>query len=153
METIPALLLLSAALVVIAALGLHALRLHRQVRRRHQEQARQQHIQEQQAADLRLSLRVIAQAMLDGQVDLSEGSLRLHTLLQGFALNCDTRHALAPFSVMAAALADQPLGAAREALTPARRQQLDQKRVALEAEHGDALRQAARHLLALLRVQ
>ncbi|MFP5383708.1 MAG: DUF2489 domain-containing protein [Gammaproteobacteria bacterium] len=153
METIPALLLLATALVVTGALGLYAFRLRQQVRLRKQAQAGQQRAHEQQAADLRLSLRVIAQAMLDGQVDLSEGSLRLHTLLQGFAMNCDTRHQLAAFSLMAAALADQPLGAARDTLTAAGRQRLDRERAALEAEHGESLRLAARQLLVLVRVQ
>lgn len=153
MDTIPALLLLAAALMVTGALALHALRLQQRVRLRRQAQAGQQRAHEQQVADLRLSLRVIAQAMLDGQVDLSEGSLRLHTLLQGFAMNCDTRHQLAAFSVMAAALADQPLGAARDTLTAAERQRLDRERAALEAEHGVSLRRAAEQLLVLLRVQ
>lgn len=153
MDTIPTLLLLVTALAVIGALGFHAFRLQQKVRLRQQVLAARQQAHEQQAADLRQSLRVIAQAMLDGQVDLSEGSLRLHTLLQGFALNCDTRHTLAAFSVMAAALADQPLGAARDKLTATERQRLDQERAAREAEHCAALRHAAEQLLTLLRAQ
>lgn len=153
MPTLPALALLVLALLAVALLGRYALAQWRQVRRQEQQRVARQQLREQQAQDLRLSLRVLAQALLDAQVDLSEGALRLHTLLQGFALDCDSRHRLHAFSALAAAIADQPLGAARRALPAGERNRLERQRLALEDEHREAVLAAARELLVLLRTQ
>ena len=153
MTVAAALTLLLLAIALTAGLAWFARRQWLAVREKEVAARERLAVRAAHEADLRLSLRVIAQAMLDGQCDPSEASLRIHTLLQGFRLDCDSRHALAAFSEHAAAIAHHPVGPARAALAPAERQRLDREREALEVHNSEALREAARRLLALLRAQ
>ncbi len=143
MSTLSLLLLLAGALVVMA-LALYALLLWRRVwaqRRNLAQAANQRH--ERLAGDLQ----ILAGSLLDGQLPLIEGAIRIKVLLDNYdtALSQDTRCQV--FHLLFEATAQVPTHANWKALDPSERRQHEKHFNELELQHKAAARTAARWLL------
>ncbi|MDX1367811.1 DUF2489 domain-containing protein [Pseudomonas sp.] len=143
MSTSTLLLLLAGALVV-TALALYALLLWRRVwaQRRDREQAEHQR-RERLAGDLQ----ILAGSLLDGQLPLIEGAIRIKVLLDNYdsALSRDTRCQV--FHLLFEATAQVPTHANWKALEQTERRQHEKHFNELELQHKAAARTAARWLL------
>ena len=137
-------LLLIGALAIIAALVAYALWLWRQVWRRQRQQAqlaRQQH--ERLGADLR----ILASSLLDGQLPMIEGAIRIKVLIDNYDSRLSQSDHSAVFHTLYTATQDVPTHAAWKALSNEEREHYRSRFSALEREHGEALRSAAKWLL------
>ncbi|WP_372876041.1 DUF2489 domain-containing protein [Pseudomonas sp.] len=143
MSTLNLLLLLAGALVV-TALALYALLLWRRVwaQRRNLAQAESQR-RERLAGDLH----ILAGSLLDGQLPLIEGAIRIKVLLDNYdtALSQDTRCQV--FHLLFEATAQVPTHANWKALEQPERRQHEKHFNELELQHKAAARTAARWLL------
>ena len=136
--------LLLVAAILVAALALYALHLWRRVwtqQRRQREQAATQ--RERLANDLR----ILAGSLLEGQLPLIEGAIRIKVLLDNYdiALSQDTRCQV--FHLLFDATAQVPTHAHWKALEKNQRRQHEKRFSELELQHKAAARQAARWLL------
>ena len=143
MSTLNLLLLLAGALVV-TALALYALLLWRRVwaQRRNLAQAESQR-RERLAGDLH----ILAGSLLDGQLPLIEGAIRIKVLLDNYdtALSQDSRCQV--FHLLFEATAQVPTHAHWKALEQTERRQHEKHFNELELQHKAAARTAARWLL------
>ncbi|PTS82864.1 DUF2489 domain-containing protein [Pseudomonas sp. HMWF032] len=140
----PGLLLLLAGGALVLVLSGYAL--HLWLRVWHQEKARNAAFSAQRTriAD---DLQILASSLLDGQLPLIEGAIRIKVLLD----NCDTALSRNPrcavFHDLFAATAEVPTHAAWKALDKNIRRQHEQRFSELELQHKAAARATARWLL------
>lgn len=140
--------LLTLALLIVASLGFYALSLWRRVWRNERELATQRaEAQARQHAGLAEDLRILASSLLDGQVPLIEGAIRIKVLLDNYdpALSQDPRCEV--FQILYEATAQIPTHAAWKALDKTERRRHEAHFSALELQHKAAARQSARWLL------
>lgn len=139
-----AIALLVTGLLLIAALAGYALHLWRRVWRREQQLA---DLQAQQHAALAADLRVLAGSLLDEQVPLIEGAIRIKVLLDNYdsALGQDPRCQV--FQALFEATVQVPTHAAWKALDKTERRRHEANFSALELQHKAAARRSARWLL------
>ncbi len=137
------LLILFATLIVVA-LTLYAAHLWRRVWARQRLQSDARHAQRQRLHD---DLRVLASCLLDGQVPLIEGAIRIKVLLD----NYDSTLSLTPqtqvFQQLYQATAHVPTHADWKALSRAGRRQHESRFAELAQAHDQQAREAARWLL------
>ncbi|SFP14007.1 DUF2489 domain-containing protein [Pseudomonas borbori] len=137
-------LLLLAGTLVVMALALYALSLWRRVwaQQRDRQQAEQQR-RERLAGDLQ----ILAGSLLDGQLPLIEGAIRIKVLLDNYdsALSQDSRCQV--FHLLFEATAQVPTHASWKALELTERRQHEKHFNELELQHKAAARTAARWLL------
>ena len=136
--------LLIAALAIIAGLAGYALWLWRQV---WQRQRQQQALNHQRRERLGEDLHILAGSLLDGQLPMIEGAIRIKVLIDNYdtQLSQDTHSAV--FHTLYEATLDVPTHAAWQALSATERNHYRSRFAALEREHGEALRTAAKWLL------
>ena len=136
-----------AALLSVLALTLYAALLWRKVWQR-----RRQALTQTQARQVMLidQLEVLARAMVQGQVNVTEGALRLAALLDLLVVPPQQQVDLAAIHRLAEDAASLAIGARRQALPRPERRAQDQRRQALEAEQGEAVVNAAGRLLVAL---
>lgn len=137
-------LLIGLGILIIAGLAIYAWRLWREVKRREAFKREEGERANEQCLS---SLGVIARAMLDDQVDLTEGSLRCKVLLEIIDPALLERDAFRAFGEVHARTTHLHTHSARQALSPAERRDEDRQRLAVESELEDALRDAARAVL------
>ena len=135
--------LLIAALAIIAGLAGYALWLWRQV---WQRQSQQQALNHQRRERLGEDLHILAGSLLDGQLPMIEGAIRIKVLIDNYdtQLSQDTHSAV--FHTLYEATLDVPTHAAWQALSATERSHYRSRFAALEREHGEALRAAAKWL-------
>lgn len=133
---------LGAVLVVV--LALYALRQWRSVWRRERDRAA---VKTAAREDQIYSARTLAQSMVDGDLNLSEGAIRLKVLLDH--LHPDGSGAVDYPDIYALydATAHMPRGAQRKAYAPADIDKLDAQRENLESQYRDAVLAQTRQLL------
>ncbi|TWC28273.1 uncharacterized protein DUF2489 [Pseudomonas sp. SJZ079] len=138
------LVLLVTGVALLTALALYALYLWRRVwaQQRSQEQATNER-RERLAGDLQ----ILAGSLLDGQLPLIEGAIRIKVLLDNYdsALSQDTRCQV--FHQLFEATAQVPTHGDWKALDKATRRQHEKHFHELELQHKAAARTAARWLL------
>ena len=136
--------LLLAALLLIAGLAAYAWHLWRRVWARQNAQT-QAHQERQQR--IGGDLNILASSLLDEQLPLIEGAIRIKVLLDNYdsALSSDS-HCLV-FHQLFEATADVPTHAAWKALDKAERRHFEKRFNELELQHKAAARSAARWLL------
>ena len=112
---------------------------------REQQQTRQEQSNVRVQRHLRTlnSLLVLARALLDDQVELSEASLRIKMLLDSLPSDWLDRQGLEIFEQLYIALQGHPTHASRAALLPAERMKLDMQRWELEVRSRDTALTAA----------
>lgn len=136
-------LLIVLAVLILAGLALYALHLWRQVwqrqrTRREAEQARRQRLGE--------DIKILAGSLLDEQMPLIEGAIRIKVLLDNYDHTLSNHARCAVFHQLHAATADIPTHAAWQALPLATRRQHERHFSELELLHKAAARDAARWL-------
>lgn len=136
--------LLLAGLLLIAALAVYAWQLWRRVwaQQRAQDEAREER-QDRLGGDLN----ILASSLLDEQLPLIEGAIRIKVLLDNYdsALSNDSRCQV--FHLIFDATADVPTHAAWKALDKTERRRFEKRFNELELQHKAAARMAARWLL------
>ena len=138
------LLLLLAGTAVVLALAAYALHLWRRVWLRQQQQ---EAANDAQHIRLRDDLRVLASSLLDEQLPLSEGAIRIKVLLDNYDLGLSNDARCQVFQTLFAATEHVPTHAGWKALSKEQRRQHEKDFSALELQHKAAARTAARWLL------
>ena len=137
-------LLILLAVLIVGALAFYAAHLWRQVWARQHQQAQVRLAQRQRLHD---DLRVLASSLLDGQLPLIEGAIRIKVLLD----NYDSQLSLTPqaqvFQRLYDATAHVPTHADWQALSRAERRQHEARFAELNEAHQQQAHQAARWLL------
>jgi hypothetical protein len=136
--------LLAGALAIIAALGAYAFTLWREVRRRRdarEEETRRAH------ANCLDNLEMVASALVQEQVDVTEGAWRCKVLLEILDPNLIERSEFMAFGEVHARTRHLHTHSARQALTPKQRFQEDKERLAVEDEMRAAVLAAAARAL------
>lgn len=151
--SIPTILMLAAVLIVVVLAAIAA-RLWWRVRQLERARAQRAEALAVQQAALReereRGLEVIARALLDEQVGLSEACLRLAYLMDALEWPPARRLPYDDVTKVAAALAHIPTHAAWQALPQAERLRYEVEMVQVEERHGAGVRRAARQLVAEL---
>jgi hypothetical protein len=145
MTTTTLMVLLGIGLAIIAGLAAYAFTLWREVRRR-----RAFHEEEQQRAlDNSLeNLEMVASALVQGQVDITEGAWRCKTLLEILDPRLAERRDFDAFGEVHARTRHLHTHSARAALSTEERSREDRERFAVEEQMHDAVIEAARAALA-----
>ncbi len=136
--------LLALALLIIAGLAAYALWLWRRVWRRQRQQAdAEQHHHEQLAGDLR----ILAGSLLDEQLPLIEGAIRIKVLMDNYDPQLSQDPRCAVFHDLYAATAHVPTHGDWMALDRRERQRYRSQFSELELQYKAAARAASRWLL------
>ncbi|WP_346798144.1 DUF2489 domain-containing protein [Halomonas sp. Bachu 37] len=131
MNTLGAVILLGIGLVVVAGLAAYALNLRKEVSRRE----RQREAEERRARENSLeNLDLVVAAMLQHQVDITEGAWRCKVLLEIIDAELAKETAFQAFGEMYARTRHLKTHSARQELTPRERMKQDKERLAIEGE-------------------
>lgn len=140
MSTTTALILLGIAVAVVAGLGAYAVTLWREVRRR--EAFREEELRRAHENCLE-NLELVASALIQRQVDITEGAWRCKTLLEILDPGLIERPEFRAFGEVHGRTRHLHTHAARQALSPKARFQEDRERLAVEEELREAVLEAA----------
>ncbi|GED22810.1 DUF2489 domain-containing protein [Halomonas halmophila] len=145
MTNTTALVLLGLALAAVAVLGCYAVKLWREVRRREafrQDELRRAH------DNCVENLEMVATALQQGQVDITEGAWRCKTLLDILDSSLSSRPEFAAFTEVHERTRHLHTHSARQALTPKERFREDRERWKVEKEWRDAVMESAARVVA-----
>ncbi|MFP4137987.1 MAG: DUF2489 domain-containing protein [Halomonas sp.] len=148
MTTTTAMILAGLGLVIIAGLGAYAYTLWREVRRRQQRQEEELRRAQDNCLE---NLELVASALVQGQVDVTEGAWRCKVLLEILDSRLMERDSFRPFGEVHALTRHLHTHEARQALTPKQRFQEDKERHAVEEAHRQAVLEAAQAVLVFRR--
>ena len=138
------LLLLISSATLIAALALYALHLWRRVWTQEKTQAEALNRQRERIGG---DLHILASSLLEGQLPLIEGAIRIKVLLDNYDSSLSQDQRCEVFHLLFAATAQVPTHAEWKALERSERRQHEQHFSELELQHKAAARAAARWLL------
>jgi len=136
--------LLGVGVLLIAALAGYALYLWRRVWRNEKQQAE---VQARQRAELAADLRILASCLLDEQVPLIEGAIRIKVLLDNYDTGLGQDPRCQVFQELFEATSQVPTHAAWRSLDKAERRRHEAAFSALELQHKAEARRSARWLL------
>ncbi|MFV0455149.1 MAG: DUF2489 domain-containing protein [Pseudomonas sp.] len=136
--------LLGIGALLIAALAGYALYLWRRVWRNERQQAA---LRARRHAEIAADLRILANCLLDEQVPLIEGAIRIKVLLDNYDADLGQDPRCQVFQDLFDATAQVPTHAAWKALDKAERRRHEAAFSALELQHKAAARRSARWLL------
>ncbi|RTR06284.1 DUF2489 domain-containing protein [Halomonas nitroreducens] len=140
MTTTTALILLGLALAVVAGLGAYAFTLWREVKRRRDFREEEQRRAHENCLE---NLELVASALMQQQVDITEGAWRCKTLLEILDPSLIERPEFRAFGEVHSRTRHLHTHSARQALSPKARFQEDRERLAVEDELRDAVLAAA----------
>lgn len=138
------LLVLLGSAVLIAALALYALHLWRRVWAQEKIQTQALNTQRERIGG---DLRILASSLLEGQLQLIEGAIRIKVLLDNYDSSLSQDPRCEVFHLLFTATAQVPTHADWKALERSVRRQHEQRFSELELQHKAAARAAARWLL------
>jgi len=138
------LLVLLGSAVLIAALALYALHLWRRVWAQEKIQTQSLNTQRERIGG---DLRILASSLLEGQLPLIEGAIRIKVLLDNYDSSLSQDPRCEVFHLLFTATAQVPTHADWKALERSVRRQHEQRFSELELQHKAAARAAARWLL------
>ncbi len=138
------LLVLIGSAVLIAALALYALHLWRRVWAQEKIQTQALNTQRERIGG---DLRILASSLLEGQLPLIEGAIRIKVLLDNYDSSLSQDPRCEVFHLLFTATAQVPTHADWKALERSVRRQHEQRFSELELQHKAAARAAARWLL------
>lgn len=137
-------------LLVLGGLGGYAWHLTRLVRLRDQSRAVQQAALAQEADrrrdQINRSIQLIAQGLLDEQMSLTEGAIRIRGLLDGLAVADPIRDEFRAFYLLAQATSHIPVLDAWKALKTKDKLVFDRQRLQLETDHREFVLDAAQRI-------
>ncbi len=143
--------LMAAGLAVIAVLAGYAIWLLLRLRRQRRMQAATETRYAQKKAEhedyLIDSIRIIARSMVQDDLDISEGAIRLKFLLDGLGLPDDERSRFDSFDQLYHQIKHLDTHEARQNLTPKERFRQDKIRIQQEENHRDGVITAATTLV------
>lgn len=146
-------LLVIVAILMVVGLAAYAGWLLLQVRQQRQRvaQSRAQRLKAEQAKHDYVveSVRVLARHIVDGELNISEGAIRLKVLLDNIALSDIDKQRFVAFERMFEQVKDLDTHASRAALTADQRKAQDRVRHKAEFQHRDAVVAAAQALLSI----
>ncbi|WP_136246575.1 DUF2489 domain-containing protein [Halomonas borealis] len=140
MSLITALILLGIALAVVAGLGAYAVTLWREVRRRRSSREEEERRAHDNCLD---NLELVAAALQQRQVDVTEGAWRCKTLLDILDPGLVERPEFRAIGEVHGRTRHLHTHSARQALTPKARFEEDRERLAVEDEMGEAVIEAS----------
>lgn len=139
-----------SGLLVLGGLGGYAWHLTRLVRQREQSRAAQQIALAQEAGQRRhqinRSIQLIAQGLLDEQMSLTEGAIRIRGLLDGLAVTDPIRDEFRAFYLLAQSTSHIPVLDAWKALKTKDKLIFDRQRLQLETDHREFVLDAAQRI-------
>lgn len=138
------LLVIIVSALLVAALLLYALHLWRRVWAKQKAQAEALSIQRERIAG---DLRILTSSLLEGQLPLIEGAIRIKVLLDNYDNSLSQHQRCEVFHVLFEATAQVPTHTEWKALEKSVRRQHEQHFSELELQHKAAARAAARWLL------
>lgn len=130
-------------LVVIGVLLFYIWRQSRALTEERLRQKKAEEFQTKRRDEMIESIRIIAMAVEEKQVEYSEACLRLKGLLDHVAPELLTKEPYRVFQEVHDKLQHMPTHRARKAAEPDLVQKMDAERYAVEKEHADEIRQAA----------
>lgn len=136
-------ILILAGLAISAGLAWYIARHFKTHRKQREAQHKRDIRNEQRRQQAIQSVRVLAMSIEQDQVELSEGAIRIHGLLQVLAPELLERQPYVVFRTMAEETAHMPTHERRQETDRRFIRRLDQQRMALEKKHGAAIRDAA----------
>ena len=134
-------------LVVIVGLSWFILTKSRELKAIQTQQAQQKAQQKEQRDYLIDSIKVIATTMLEDQVELSEGCIRIKVLIDHLDASLHENEAFKIFELMYRGTEHMPTHQARKDTDKNFLHKLDQQRFALEKQHRESIRKASLALL------
>jgi len=137
--------LLAVGLLVIIGLGVYALNLRKEVKRR---EASFEEEQRRAITNSLENLDHVVSALAQNQVDVTEGSWRCKVLLEIIDTNLTERPDFQAFSEVYERTRHLKTHSARNQLSPKERHQEDKERLAVESEMHDAVISAAKAVIA-----
>ncbi len=145
----PLALFAGAAVVIVILSCIAGYYLLKLKRLREKQQAQRQAL-EQAGAEQRVrvnkSVQIITQAMLEGQMSLTEGAIRTRVLLDGLSVSESVKAEFSAFYQLAAATDHIPILDAWKALSTKKKLVLDSERERLEEDHREFVLDAARRI-------
>ena len=137
--------LIIAVLVIIAGYYLYQLQQLR-VRQKHAEEEAQRFALEQTERN-RKSIKIIAQGLLDEQLTLTEGCIRITVLMENLPIEGNVREEFSAFRLLAAATSHIPILEDWKKLKAKQKLEFDRQRKSLESDHREFVLDAARRIL------
>ncbi|MYM62248.1 DUF2489 domain-containing protein [Pseudomaricurvus sp. HS19] len=148
--TNPLFWLVIGAVIVVALSGVAAWYLLA-LRRLRQRQAGQMEIlraeRDQQRQRLNNSIQVLAQGLLEEQLTLTEGAIRIRVLLDSLNISDDERESYRAFYLLATATDHIPILEQWKALSTKKKLELTRQREKLESDHREFVLDAAKRIL------
>ncbi|WP_295719507.1 DUF2489 domain-containing protein [uncultured Halovibrio sp.] len=136
-------MLIIAGLIAIAGLSLYILRKGRRLRQHQRALERTQALQAERRESMIESIRILAMTLEQEQVEPSEGCIRIKGLLDHVEPELLNHSPYSVFQTIYEKTEHMPTHEARKQADPKLIQRLDQERFALEAEHAEAIHEAA----------
>ncbi|MGM0831210.1 MAG: DUF2489 domain-containing protein [Pseudomonadota bacterium] len=144
MSTTLALILLAAAVAMIVALGIYAFKLRQEVKRREAFRIDEDRRAHQNSLE---NLDYVVSALVQEQVDITEGSWRCKVLLEIVDPSLAERPEFQAFAEVYNRTRHLKTHSARKQLTPRERMQEDKERLAVEDEMRSAVLAAAQQVI------
>ena len=139
------------AAVVVTALSAVAIyyqwRLYHLKRERDELQAQQLQKQMEQRSRVNKSIQVLASGAIEGQLTLTEASIRIGVLLDSLGIDGKTREDYSAFYLLAEKTAHIPILDEWKKLPTKKKLSLDKQRQKLEKEYGDFVIDSAHKIL------
>lgn len=149
MSTLTTLIIAATAIVLILA-SVAAYYLYK-VRKLNLEQKAKLEVFRKQGDEQRKrinrSIQIIAQGVLDDQLSLTEGAIRIKVLLDGLAVTPETQEAYIAFYHLAAATDHIPILENWKSLSTKKKMEYDNQRQQLESDHREFVIDAAQRIL------
>ncbi len=143
-----AVLLAVIAVAIIIALAFYALKLRKQVDQREAERLKAlKEVETQARLKTMENIHVISKALVEGQCDVMEASIRIRTLIDIIEPDWFEKDELKVFAEITRRGAHFATHQARKELPKQERMKQDLERIALEGEYHDAALDGARWLL------
>ncbi|MFG6666342.1 DUF2489 domain-containing protein [Halomonas sp. HNIBRBA4712] len=144
MNSILALILLLTAVAIVVALGVYALTLRKEVKRREAFRLEEDRRAQQNSLE---NLDYVASALVQEQVDITEGSWRCKVLLEIVDPSLTERSEFQAFAEVYNRTRHLKTHSARKQLTPRDRMREDKERLEVESEMRPAVLEAAKAVL------
>lgn len=134
--------------LVLSVIAAYYLLKVRQLERRQQHQILEQKA-EHDAQRLRVnrSIQIIAQGIINEELSLTEGAIRIKMLLESLSIPQEVRETYAAFYHLADATAHIPILEAWKALSTRKKMEFDRQRQQLESDHREFVQDAAQRIL------
>ncbi len=137
---------IAIGVLVSVVLALWILKKWRYIKAAETAQRNQDQIKKQKRKEVIESIKIIALCIIEEQVDLSEGSIRIKVLLDHIAPILHDQAPFNVFSIMYDATEHMPTHGARKRADKALIRKLDAERFELEKNHKDAIIEASKAL-------